>query len=262
MPERDPRRVIIAGAGIALLITAGIRLETPYVRGVGAAAVSVERRVLACCGVELAFLGPYLEESGVPTPVPAEVSIAYLGHRASRKAGLLVVAWLGLTGTVVLGALNLFAVSRRWGRRLVAGPLGETLGLTHERLARAERWFGAWGPLAIVISRYLPGPRFPMTVVCGTLGVSYRAFCISSALSASVWVACFLVLGIGFGDLAGSLLAAHPWAGLILPLPAAIALGAYLFRVSARATRARSRTRSDDAGARQARDQEDADRVR
>jgi membrane protein DedA with SNARE-associated domain len=196
-----------------------------------AAVVSAEREAVACCGVELAALGPYLEESGVPMPVPAEVSIAYLGHRASGAGpAWLAATWAGLSLDVVLGATNLFALSRRFGRRLVSGRIGVSLRLTRPRLARAERWFARWGPLAIAFSRCVPGLRFPMAVACGALGVSYRAFWAGTALSAAVWVAGFLVLGAAVGDRVGSFLAAHPWLGLALPLPAAGALTVYAVR--------------------------------
>lgn len=220
MRERVATAALVALFVAALFVAAQ---DHAFTNAVAAA----EGRVLACCGVELAALGPYLEESGVPMPVPAEVSIAYLGQRASGSPLWLAAAWAGLTALVVLGATNLFAVSRHWGRRLVSGRLGAALHLTPSRLARAERWFARWGPLAIAVSRYVPGLRFPMAVVCGTLGVSYRAFWISSAISASAWVACFLLLGVTFGDAVGAVLARHPWIGLALPLPAAAVLTTY-----------------------------------
>jgi len=47
---------------------------------------------------------------------------------------------------VVLGATNLYLISRRIGRRLLAGRLGAVLHVTPERLDQAERWFHRWGP--------------------------------------------------------------------------------------------------------------------
>jgi membrane-associated protein len=178
----------------------------------------------------LAALGVYLEESGVPMPVPAEVSIAYLGHRAAGSPLWLAATWAGLTCLVVLGATNLFTLSRHLGPRLVSGRLGVVLHLTPARLARARRWLERWGPLAIAASRYVPGLRFPMAMVCGTLGVGYRTFWLSSALAAALWVACFLALGVELGDQVGALLATHPWFGLLLAVPAATAVTAFAVR--------------------------------
>lgn len=170
-------------------------------------------------GAELAVTGVYLEESGVPMPVPSEVSIGYLGQRLGAHAWSLAAAWVGLTALVVLGATNLFAIARRWGPRLVTGRIGSVLHLTPDRLARAQRWFRRWGPLAIVVSRYVPGLRWAMAVACGTLGVEYRIFWISSAISASVWVGGLLVLGVTAGDAVASMVAAHPMDRSLPPGP-------------------------------------------
>jgi membrane protein DedA with SNARE-associated domain len=197
--------------------------------GIGAAAT---HPAMTNIGAGLAVAGVYLEESGIPMPVPSEVSIGYLGQRLGAHPWALAAAWVGLTGLVVLGATNLFAISRRWGPRLVTGRIGTILQLTPDRLTRAQRWFRRWGPLAIVASRYVPGLRWAMAVACGTLGVDYRTFWISSAISASVWVGGLLVLGVTAGDAVAGMLGAHPWIVLFLPVPAATVIGTQLIRVA------------------------------
>jgi membrane protein DedA with SNARE-associated domain len=71
-----------------------------------------------------------------------------------------------------------------------------------------------------------------MAVACGTLGVEYRTFWISSALSASIWVGGLLLLGVTAGDAFAGLLGAHPWIALFLPVPAATVIGTQLIRVA------------------------------
>jgi membrane protein DedA with SNARE-associated domain len=183
-------------------------------------------------GTELALAGVYLEESGVPMPVPSEVSIGYLGQRVGAHPWALAAAWVGLTALVVLGATNLFAISRRWGPRLVAGRIGAILDLAPDRLARAQRWFRRWGPLAIIVSRYVPGLRWAMAVACGTLGVEYRTFWLSSAISASIWVGGLLLLGVTAGQAVGAVMAAHPWLLLLLPVPAVSVIVSQLIRMA------------------------------
>jgi membrane protein DedA with SNARE-associated domain len=168
--------------------------------------------------------GIYLEETGIPMPVPSEINIGYLGQRVGGNPVGLAAAWLGLTALVVLGATNLFAASRRWGPGLAAGRLGAILHLTPERMRRAQRWFERWGPLAIVISRYVPGLRWAMAVACGTLGVGYPTFWVSTAIAASVWVGGLLVLGLTVGRSVGDVIANHPWVILLLPLPASVVI--------------------------------------
>jgi membrane protein DedA with SNARE-associated domain len=198
---------------------------------IGIAAVAMYPGVVNI-GAGLAVAGVYLEESGVPMPVPSEVSVGYLGQRLGAHPWALAAAWVGLTTLVVLGATNLFALSRRWGPRLVSGRIGTILHLTPDRLARAQRWFHHWGPLAIVVSRYVPGLRWAMAVACGTLGVEYRIFWVSTAISASVWVGGLLVVGVTAGDAVAAMLWAHPWMAFLLPVPAATVIGTQLIRVA------------------------------
>jgi membrane protein DedA with SNARE-associated domain len=192
---------------------------------------AVEARIQQKIGVELAITGIYLEESGVPMPVPSEVSVGYLGQRLNGNPLALLAAWIGLTTLIALGSTNLFAASRRFGPRLVSGRVGTALHLTPSGVGRAQRWFYRWGPLAIGVSRYVPGLRWGMAVACGTLGVSYRTFWLSTAISASIWAAGLVTLGVTVGDAAARVIAEHAWIGLLLPLPAAAVVTTGLVRL-------------------------------
>jgi membrane protein DedA with SNARE-associated domain len=224
---------------VVALITIGLTVATLAAGVVGAAAqpgfaanvTAVEAGIQQKVGVELAIAGIYLEESGVPLPMPSEVSIGYLGQRINRNPLALFAAWMGLTALIVLGSTNLFAASRRFGRRLVCGRIGTALHLTPAGVARAQRWFARWGPLAIGVSRYVPGLRWGMAVACGTLGVSYRTFWVSTAISASIWAGGLLTLGVTLGDAVGRVIAEHVWLGLLLPLPATAVVTTGLIRL-------------------------------
>ena len=200
-------------------------------RGFASNVTALEARIQQKVGVELAIAGIYLEESGVPLPMPSELSIGYLGQRINRNPQAFFAAWIGLTALIVLGSTNLFAASRRFGPRLVCGRIGTALHLTPAGVARAQRWFARWGPLAIGVSRYIPGLRWGMAVACGTLGVSYRTFWVSTAISASIWAGGLLTLGLALGDAVGRVIAEHVWLGLLLPLPATAVVTTGLIRL-------------------------------
>jgi uncharacterized membrane protein YdjX (TVP38/TMEM64 family) len=87
----------------------------------------------------------YVEESGVPLPAPGDVFVMYVGAHVPRYLASWIIAWLGLIGIVVLGATNLFFISRKFGRRLAEGRFAEVVHLSPERLDRAERWFKRYG---------------------------------------------------------------------------------------------------------------------
>ena len=220
------RAVAVVTLALAAVAVAIVATRPAVASGIAATAARVQTHL----GPELAMVGIYLEESGVPMPVPSEISIGYLGQRVGGNPLGLVAAWLGLTALVVLGATNLFAASRRWGPRLAAGRVGVILHLTPDRLQRAQRWFRRWGPLAIVIARYVPGLRWAMAVACGTLGVGYPTFWISTAIAASVWVGGLLVLGVTVGGSVGQIIAQHPWVLLLLPVPASVVIATAVVR--------------------------------
>jgi membrane protein DedA with SNARE-associated domain len=222
-----PRTILGLTLGV---LTAGIvaAVSDP---GFATRVTAAENRIQRQIGAELAIAGIYLEESGVPMPVPSEVSIGYLGQRLGGNPLALIASWLGLTSLIVLGSTNLFAASRRFGPKLITGRVGTALHLTPSGVARAQRWFDRWGPLAIAGSRYVPGLRWAMAVACGILGVSYRTFWLSTAISASIWAGVLLTLGVTLGDEVGRVITEHAWIGLLLPLPAATVVTSGLVRV-------------------------------
>jgi membrane protein DedA with SNARE-associated domain len=213
---------LVSGAGVI------VGLTNP---GLASRVTAAETRIQHQIGAELAVAGIYLEESGIPMPVPSEVSIGYLGQRLRGNPPALFASWIGLTSLIVFGSTNLFAAARRFGPRLIAGRIGTALHLTPSAVERAQQWLNRWGPLAIIGSRYVPGVRWAMAVACGTLGVSYRTFWLSTAISASIWAGVLLTLGVTAGDAVGRVITEHAWIGLLLPLPAVAAAATGLARL-------------------------------
>jgi len=141
----------------------------------------------------------YTEESGIPLPAPGDVFVMYVGAHVPRNLGSWVIAWLGLIGVVVLGATNLFYISRRFGRRLAEGRFAHLVHLSPKRLERAERWFDRYGVLAIIFGRHIPGFRVPITVAAGVFRIRYSLFAASVAVSTALWAGLVMIIGINFG---------------------------------------------------------------
>ena len=165
----------------------------------------------------------YLEESGVPLPAPGDVFVMYVGTRVPHHLAAWIAAWFGLILAVVLGATNLYLLSRRWGRRLAESQYAEYVHLSHERLIKAEAWFKRYGVLAIIFGRHIPGFRIPITVACGVFRVPYRVFAPCVAVSTAIWAGVVLTLGVLYGPHLEALLRAHTslyfvWGALVLAL--------------------------------------------
>lgn len=165
----------------------------------------------------------YIEESGIPLPAPGDVFVMFVGAHVPRNLLAWVGAWLGLITTVVLGATNLFFISRRYGRRLVHSRVADFAHLTPQRLARAEAWFARYGVLAIIFGRHIPGFRVPITVAAGILNVRWHVFAASVGISTAIWAGIFLVVGIKYGSRFENFLRLHSslyfvWGAIIVLL--------------------------------------------
>lgn len=178
----------------------------------------------------------YVEESGVPLPVPGDVYVIYLGHLAAGYWPHLVGYWLAIIGVVVAGSTNLYWISRRWGIRLIEHPLARVFHLEPARLQKAKAWFDRWGVLAMIFGRHIPGFRVPLTVVAGTLKFPYRLFVPSVAVSTAIWAGIFLLVGDKLGGAIARFSGRNTW---IYAVGTVLLLGAIGF-LAWRASRAMS----------------------
>jgi membrane protein DedA with SNARE-associated domain len=169
----------------------------------------------------------YIEESGVPMPLPGDVFVMYVGRFLSRNPLAWVAAWAAMVLVVTLGASNLFWISRRLGRGLPDHRLGRLLHVTKPRIARAQGWFERWGPAALIFGRHIPGFRVPLTVAAGVVGVTFRSFVLSVAISSAIWVGAFLFIGVTFGGRLEQLIRLHRETYLILPVVIALVFVVY-----------------------------------
>jgi membrane protein DedA with SNARE-associated domain len=173
----------------------------------------------------------YIEESGIPLPAPGDVFVMYVGAHVPRNIVSWFVAWVGLIGVVVLGATNLFFISRKFGRRLAESRYAEAIHLSPERLQKAEDWFKRYGVVAIIFGRHIPGFRVPITVAAGALKVSYPVFAASVAVSTAIWAGVVMTIGVAFGPRMEAFLNVHRvtywiWAGVVL-----VMIGVIVYRI-------------------------------
>ncbi|MDE3174132.1 MAG: DedA family protein, partial [Gemmatimonadota bacterium] len=145
-----------------------------------------------------AFIGIFLEESGVPLPVPGDVFIAALG--ASGRAGHAnyVVTTLIVVGATVTGSAILFEISRRLGEPLLR-KIGHRFGFDGARADRVEEWLNTHGTLTVALGRLVPGFRILLTVAAGALRMGRARFLLGAAAAAVLWAAIYYWLGYALG---------------------------------------------------------------
>jgi membrane protein DedA with SNARE-associated domain len=149
-------------------------------------------------GLLAAFLLIFVEEAGVPSPLPGDVLMLLAGVRAHQGAMALWQVILLLEAATVPGATLLYAVSRWAGHGLVV-RYGRLLHLTPERLAGAEGWFRRRGFWAIVLGRLAPGARILTAVAAGVFEVPFRVFLPATAVGALLYITLYTGLGYLLG---------------------------------------------------------------
>ncbi len=168
-----------------------------------------------------------IEESGLPLPISGDLLIMYSASRAGSSLNGWIFLGIGFEFAVLVGSSILFAISRRWGPRLLLGAPGRALQLTPQRITRVEEWFRRWGIWAVIFGRQVPGFRVAVTVVAASFEIRYRVFIAGVAISAAVWVSVFMALGLLVGPKAEQLLGTHQSSSLAI-LGAVVVIGLVL----------------------------------
>jgi membrane protein DedA with SNARE-associated domain len=140
----------------------------------------------------------FLEELGIPMPIPTDLLIIFAGVAAGHAWPRLALTYAAISLASALGSSILYAIIRRGGRPLVA-RFGPYVHLGPHQMARAERLLTRTGWIGIVVGRAIPGVRLGTVIMCGLLNVPYRRYLTAHLVGSSVYVIGFLGLGALFG---------------------------------------------------------------
>ena len=140
----------------------------------------------------------FVEEAGVPLPLPGDTIILYAGYRLSLGKLNPLLAGLCVMAATVAGSSVLYWVARLGGHRLVF-KYGRYIHLDEAKLERMERWFQEHQRAAIVLGRLVPGLRTAVTVAAGIFEVPYGSFALYTGLSSIIWASFYLTAGALLG---------------------------------------------------------------
>ena len=148
------------------------------------------------------FLILFIEEGGIPLPVPGDIFIATVSALPKSNYFLIVIT---VTLATLAGSTILFTLASKFGQKLLV-KYGRYIKITPQKIKKAERWFEKYGGWAIVIGRLIPGLRIVTPIVAGLFGVSYKTFWLYSALAAFIWANIYYVLGRFFGSILSAII--------------------------------------------------------
>jgi membrane protein DedA with SNARE-associated domain len=148
----------------------------------------------------LAVLTVFVQEAGVPLPLPVGGVLLYLGYRATAQPLiLLAVTVLIIELATVLGASAKYWIGLKGGRPLLHS-YGRYVRLREERLRQTERQFRDHGTRTVLLGRVLPGITMIMPLAAGALGMPYRRFLPAMATGSGINIVVFIMLGFWAGQ--------------------------------------------------------------
>jgi membrane protein DedA with SNARE-associated domain len=167
------------------------------------------------CGVVAAFGLLFLEESGVPIPMPGDVMVMYAGYQVGQETLPYWQALICCVAAVSAGSSILYGISRRYGVRIVA-RFGHYVHCPPSRIETVRPIMARWGILAVIFGRHIPGMRVPITLLAGMLRFPYPLFLVGVAISTTIWAGFFLVVGIRLGPAVEGLTHPHGFIWLVV----------------------------------------------
>jgi membrane protein DedA with SNARE-associated domain len=143
------------------------------------------------------FLLMVLESACIP--VPSEAIMLFAGFAVSKgDMSLAGAVTAGVAGNL-LGSCIAYAVGLYGGRPFV-DHYGKYVLLSHHKLDVAERWFGNYGPVAVLFSRVLPIVRTFISLPAGAARMSFWRFTLYTAVGCIPWIFMLGYVGVKVGD--------------------------------------------------------------
>ena len=143
------------------------------------------------------FLILFIEEGGIPLPIPGDIFIATAS--ALPNANYFLIVFTVVTATLA-GSTILFTLAKKFGYNLLL-KYGKYIRVTPDKIKKIEKWFEKYGGAAIVVGRLIPGLRIITPAAAGLFGVSYKAFFVYTAAAAFIWANVYFFVGkfsVGF----------------------------------------------------------------
>ena len=133
------------------------------------------------------FAAVLVEGFGIPAPGQTLLTVAALVAARGELdiVAVVTIAWCA----TVLGNLIGYLLGRRAGRRVMV-----RIGVQRARIRRVEDFVRRYGPLIIVLARFIDGLRQFSSIVAGSLKMPWHAFLASLLVGATLWAG-----GIGLG---------------------------------------------------------------
>ncbi len=152
--------------------------------------------LLAHYGVAALFLTITFETLGAP--LPGESALIAASAAAARGAFPLRDVVLAAFAASVLGDNIGYLIGRKLGRDALLRH-GHRFGITETAMAKAEAITARWGPLMVIVARFVVILRQLNGLVAGSTGMPWPRFVAANLAGAALWVGVWTTLAYRFG---------------------------------------------------------------
>lgn len=141
------------------------------------------------------FFFSFIENVFPPSPSDLVVVVggSLIGTNVLHFVPTLLITSVGS----VLGFMTLFYLGTQLDRKIIQA--GKIKFISIEALTKVEMWFKKWGYWIILANRFIPGTRSVISFFAGLSELEYKKTTMLASVSAIVWNAIIIYLGILFG---------------------------------------------------------------
>lgn len=137
--------------------------------------------------------------ANIGLPAPAESAVVLGAVFASNGHLDLTAVAVVAAITAVIGSAIGFGIGARLGHPLLVRR-GRRIGITHERLDRAESFYRHRGVPVVLVARFLPLLRRWSGLVAGLSEMPVVQFAVANLIGAAVWAVAWVEIGDQAGD--------------------------------------------------------------
>lgn len=130
----------------------------------------------------------------VGIPFPAETTLTLSGFEWSSGVFKIVPLLISASVGNIIGSSIAYWIGRLLGRPVIE-RFGKNVGITSERLDKADHSFRKHQSWIVIICKFIAGIRVLIPYLAGINKMNFIVFSIFNAISAFLWVALFVFLG-------------------------------------------------------------------
>ncbi len=142
------------------------------------------------------FFFAFIENVFPPSPSDVVVVVG-ASLIATTSVDFIPILFITSVGSA-LGFLLMYYVGAHFGEKVVR--TGKLKFISEEALQNADRWFGKYGYLLILVNRFLPGTRSVISFFSGVHNLKILKTFVLALVSATLWNVLIIFLGMKLGE--------------------------------------------------------------